>query len=296
MIRYRLSHVTTFSYDRPVRDSSNELRLQPRQDESQSCLSFRIETTPWSRPEAHIDYFDNWVHRFRVVPEHTQLRVETEALVAVHPQLAWMARPMPLAELDQRRGEIFREQPDWLRATEYCPLLPGLQPLEAESERRSDGTVRGFAEAASALVHERFRYVPGATHVDSSVGDFLSQGAGVCQDFAHLLLALLRRRGVPARYVSGYLVSDSGAQGMPVSGEASHAWVQAFIPETGWIGLDPTVGHFAEMRHIVVARGRDYGDVPPVRGVYQGSAGQRMWVEVLVRAEDGPQQAQQQQQ
>jgi transglutaminase-like putative cysteine protease len=106
--------------------------------------------------------------------------------------------------------------------------------------------------------------------VHSSVQDCLATSAGVCQDFSHLLLSVLRMRGLPARYVSGYLVSGTDLERV-IGGQASHAWVQVYIPETGWIGLDPTSGSFNESRHILIARGRDYGDVPPVRGVYKGS-------------------------
>jgi transglutaminase-like putative cysteine protease len=124
--------------------------------------------------------------------------------------------------------------------------------------------------------------------VHSSVADSLETQAGVCQDFSHLLISLLRTRGVPARYVSGYLVprqtaDEQGAMERVIGGLASHAWVQAFVPDIGWFGLDPTVGTFVETQHIRIAYGRDYGDVPPVRGVYKGHAGQSLSVDVLVR-------------
>jgi len=112
--------------------------------------------------------------------------------------------------------------------------------------------------------------------------------AGVCQDFSHILIAVLRQRGIPSRYVSGYLVPKQSTDARSVmenviGGHASHAWVQAYLPDAGWIGLDPTAGEFVEERHILVARGRDYGDVPPVRGVYKGHAGQSLSVDVRVR-------------
>lgn len=293
MNRYRLSHVTNFSYDGPVSESYNELRLRPRHDESQSCLSFRITTTPASRPAAHLDYFDNWVHQFHILPEHRQLRVESEAVVLVHPQQPWVSRVFPLGELDQCRESLLGDHYDWLAATQYCPMMPALDEFVKVSEERSDGSARSFAEEASKVVHERFRYQPGATHVHSSVEDSLETRAGVCQDFSHILLSILRLRGLPARYISGYLIGsqaqgDAGGSAQTaiervIGGEASHAWVQVFIPETGWIGLDPTAGKFDEARHILVARGRDYGDVPPVRGVYKGHAGQSLSVDVLVR-------------
>ena len=146
----------------------------------------------------------------------------------------------------------------------------------------------GFAQAASDLIHERFDYVKGATHVHSSIEDSLSIGAGVCQDFAHLLLGVVRMRGLPARYVSGYLVpgGENGAgskQEEVIGGQASHAWAEVLIPEQGWTGFDPTLGKPVGLRHVRIAYGRDYGDVAPVRGVYKGRAGQRLSVDVCVR-------------
>jgi transglutaminase-like putative cysteine protease len=285
--------VTLFSYDGSVSESYNELRLRPRHDETQSCLSFRLTTNPFSKPTAHLDYFNNWVHQFHILPEHDQLRVESEAIVLVHPTPLYVNRMVPLYELDQQAESLKDEYFDWLAPSEYCPLLPALHEMSKEVEARCDGSVRGFADAAEKLVHEEFTYKPGATHVHSSVQDCLTTRSGVCQDFSHLLIALLRVRGIPARYVSGYLVprqsrtnGDEAARAAMenvIGGQASHAWVQANIPEIGWLGLDPTVGHFVDEQHIVVARGRDYGDVPPVRGVYKGHAGQSLSVDVLVR-------------
>jgi transglutaminase-like putative cysteine protease len=290
--RYKLAHVTLFSYDGSVSESYNELRLRPRHDESQSCLSFRLTTTPFSKPTSYLDYFNNWVHHVHILPDHRELRVESEAIVLVHPP-PYHIREAPLAELDQRQESLQDEFFDWMSTSDYCPRLAELDPLVKEAEARCDGTVRSFMTSAENLVHERFKYQKGATHVHSSIRDCLETGAGVCQDFSHLLIALLRQRGIPARYVSGYLVpkhANHSGEGAPIAvtenvigGQATHAWVQAHVPDFGWLGLDPTIGHFAEDRHIVIARGRDYGDVPPVRGVYKGHAGQSLSVDVLVR-------------
>jgi transglutaminase-like putative cysteine protease len=150
--------------------------------------------------------------------------------------------------------------------------------------------VKGFADTAATVVNEKFTYKPGATHVHTSAEEVLHSRAGVCQDFSHVLISILRQRGIPARYVSGYLIprrseqEDSrAAMENVIGGQASHAWVQANIPDRGWIGLDPTVGYFVDEQHILIARGRDYGDVTPVRGVYKGHAGQNLSVDVLVR-------------
>jgi len=228
------------------------------------------------------------VHLFHILPEHRALRVETEAVVLVHPQDIPAPSILLLPDFDRLRDSLVDDYYDWISPSQYCPFLPAIGELVCQAEKDSDGTVYGFAQAASALIHKRFRYQPGATHVHSSVADSLETQAGVCQDFSHLLISLLRTRGVPARYVSGYLVprqtaDEQGAMERVIGGLASHAWVQAFVPDIGWFGLDPTVGTFVETQHIRIAYGRDYGDVPPVRGVYKGHAGQSLSVDVLVR-------------
>ena len=287
MNRYKLAHVTRFAYDGPVSESYNELRLRPRHDENQSCLSFRVTTHPAAKAVGHQDFYGNWVHLFHILPEHRNLRVETEAVVLMHPQPAPVSTAT-LRDLDSGRDALREEHFDWVSPSQYCPFEPEIEELSAEAEASCNGTVYGFAAAAAGLIHNTFKYQKGATHVHSSIADCLKTRAGVCQDFSHLLISLLRARGVPARYVSGYLLplqsaDDRGVMERVIGGLASHAWVQMFAPDAGWMGLDPTVGDYVEAQHIRIAYGRDYGDVPPVRGVYKGHAGQNLSVDVLVR-------------
>jgi transglutaminase-like putative cysteine protease len=259
------------------------------QDERQSCLSFRISTVPLSQPSSHLDFFGNWVHQFNVLPEHRMLRIEAESVVLVQAPLPLNGRGIGRDELDQRREEIADDFYDLVVPTDYTPHVPALIPLIREAEEASpDGTVLSFVETASHQVHARFRYEKGATQVKSTVVDALTAGAWVCQDFAHLLIAMLRTRGVPARYVSGYLVprrtAEPGASVEEViGGQASHAWAEAYVSGLGWIPLDPTLDKPVGIQHIRLAYGRDYGDVAPVRGVYKGHAGQRLSVDVRVR-------------
>jgi transglutaminase-like putative cysteine protease len=288
MNRYRLMHITEFQYDGPVSESYNEVRLRPMQDEMQTCLSFRIATTPISQPSAHLDFFGNWVHQFNVLPEHRMLRIETESVVLVQAPAPPDGLGIALTEFDEHRDEIADDFYDLINPTEYTPHVPELTPLVAAAEAESDGTVSGFLATASHQVHTRFRYEKGATQVKSTVVDALTAGAGVCQDFAHLLIAIARQRGIPARYVSGYLVprrtAEPGASVEEViGGQASHAWAEAYVSQMGWIALDPTLDKPVGIQHIRVAYGRDYGDVAPVRGVYKGHAGQRLSVDVRVR-------------
>lgn len=288
MNRYRLMHTTEFLYDGPVSESYNEVRLRPIHDEKQSCLSFRLTTTPGSRGIAYRDAYGNWVHQFNVLPEHRRLKVEAESVVLAHDSFESGGEPQTLAEFDSNGYQLDEEYFDFVAPTGYVPHLQDLRPLLKTSEEASSGTLTGFAQAASDLIHERFEYVKGATHVHSSIEDSLSKGAGVCQDFAHLLLGVVRMRGLPARYVSGYLVPGRGngkdaKQEEVIGGQASHAWAEVLIPNQGWTGFDPTLGKPVGLRHVRVAYGRDYGDVAPVRGVYRGRAGQRLSVDVCVR-------------
>jgi transglutaminase-like putative cysteine protease len=287
MNRYRLAHVTEFRYDGVVSESYNEVRLRPRQDEYQSCLSFRLATEPNARAASRLDAYGNWVHHFNVMGEHRLLRVETDSVVLVHEPRELPDAGVALSAVDNP-GEEIDQHYDLLMPTEYVPHTAVVRDLVERAEREGGGTVGGFARAAAAVVHEAIRYEKGATHVQSSILDALETGAGVCQDFAHILLATVRMRGIPGRYVSGYLVprrtAEPGASVEEVvGGQASHAWMEVFVPGAGWFGLDPTLGGPVGVQHVRVAYGRDYGDVAPVRGVYKGHAGQRLSVDVRVR-------------
>ena len=287
MNRYHLLHVTEFVYDGPVSESYNEVRLRPIHDDNQSCLSFRLSTVPASPLFSYCDALGNWVHQVNILPIHSKLRVQAESVVLTHDTPATTSF-MQLGELADRQEELYEEFYDMLSASKYVPHLRELSPLIAEAEARCDGTIAGFAQRASDLIHERFQYVKGATHVNSSIADSLHLGAGVCQDFAHLLLGVLRKRGIPARYVSGYLVPQNKENPAAkleevIGGQASHAWAEAYLPDSDWMPLDPTLGKPVGMRHVRVAYGRDYADVAPVRGVYKGHAGQRLSVDVSVR-------------
>jgi transglutaminase-like putative cysteine protease len=287
MNRYHLVHITEFHYDGPVSESYNEVRLRPMTDEKQSCLSFKLTTQPASVAKSYQDAFGNWVHQFNVLKEHRHLKIETDSVI-LRLDVPEVHATATLEQLDAAREELYEEFYDFLVDSKYVPHLAALDKLIADAERNGDGTAYGFAHAASHLIHERFKYVKGATHVRSSIEDALNAKAGVCQDFAHLLLGASRKRGLPARYVSGYLVPNraenpNSALEEVIGGQASHAWVEVYIPECGWMALDPTLGMAVGPRHVRIAYGRDYGDVAPVRGLYNGHAGQRLSVDVQLR-------------
>ena len=288
MNRVRLLHVTEFDYDGPVSESYNEVHLQPIDDEYQNCVGFRLRTQPASSPTASRDYFGNWVHRFNVMAKHRRLRIEAESVVMTQESLADLGAGDSLVAVDRQRAALLDTHYDFLVGSVYVPADVDVAALVRAADDASGGTTAGFVRAAAALIHDHFRHATNATHVHASVADVLAAGAGVCQDFAHLLLALARKRGLPARYTSGYLVPREAGQGsngadQVLGGHASHAWAEVFVPGRGWVGVDPTLGSLTSSRHIRVAYGRDYGDVPPVRGVYRGQGGQRLSVNVTLR-------------
>ena len=288
MNRYHLVHVTEFVYDGPVSESYNEVRLRPMHDDRQSCLSFRVITAPPSNGCSYEDTYGNSVYEFNVLREHQRLKIEAESIVLAYDLPEPPLESPGLAELDSMNGDLSEEYFEFLAPTAYVPHLPQIRELMEAAEGMSGGQIIGFVQSLSDLIHNRFQYLPGATHVHSSIADCLSIRAGVCQDFAHVLLGGARMRGLPARYVSGYLVplrtaSAESKQQEVIGGQASHAWAEILIPKFGWMAFDPTLGGPVGLQHVRVAYGRDYGDVAPVRGVYKGHAGQRLSVDVRVR-------------
>src|SRR5262245_21944149 len=239
-------------------------------------------------PQAFRDYFGNWVHHVNVLPPHRSLRIEAASIVLLHEPTPPAVTGVSLAEVDRRREALLEEHYDYLVPSVYVPDCVASHELAQTATEAGATGAADFAHAATALVKARFRYAPGATHVHSSLTDVLETGAGVCQDFAHLLLGVARARGLPARYVSGYLVPPEDRRAATAmeavsGGVASHAWAEVFVAGAGWLGFDPTLGGPVGPHHVRLAYGRDYADVAPVRGVHRGQTGQRLSVDVRVR-------------
>jgi len=289
MNRYRLFHITEFQYDGPVSESYNEVRLRPLQDEMQSCLSFRLSTEPASSTSSYLDFFGNWVHQFNILRDHRSLKIEAECVVLVHAPKPPSPDGMPLPQLATMQEHLADEFFDLLAPSVFIPHTRELSGLAELAGLESNGTVGGFVDAAVNLIHSRFKYEKGATHVNSSIQDSLESRSGVCQDFAHLLIGLARVRGLPARYVSGYLVpKKTAAQDASVEevigGQASHAWTEIYIPGAGWHGFDPTNNKLAGSEHISVAVAREQDKASPLSGSWSGDANafDRMEISVQV--------------
>ena len=292
--RYTVEHETRYAFAAPVSQSWQLARLTPRQLPWQRLLahSLQIEPAPDERRD-ELDSFGNMVTHFGLHGAHRMLRVRMECVVEVgaRPVPALPTAPDAPAALDWEavRESIRRDprQDDLVPASmsEPTPLVP-LSEGARQYAIRSFERGRPWLAAVGDLmrrIHEDFEFEPGATTVSTSVDEVLYQRRGVCQDFAHLMLACLRGLGLPARYVSGYLLTDP-PPGMPrlMGVDASHAWVAAYSPVHGWVEFDPTNNQLADRRYITLTWGADFADVVPLRGVIFGGGDQRLDVEVSV--------------
>jgi transglutaminase-like putative cysteine protease len=273
--RIAVRHRTGYRYGGPVRASYNEVRLTPPTLDGQRTLHAALSITPAVRPLRYVDYWGTTVDAFDINVPHTELVVVATATVST-------ARPRPVpvgvgwSELaDASTRDRFAEL---LAGTAYVPAEPELAEI-AQSMRDGSTPVEAGLRAA-AWTHETLRYERGATHVHTSSAEARAAEKGVCQDFAHVTLALLRAVGLPARYVSGYLHPTVAAEvGETTTGE-SHAWVEFWAGE--WVAVDPTSLADVGSRHVLLGRGRDYADVRPLSGIYSGPAAEQFGVTVEV--------------
>lgn len=282
---YSVRHITRFRYSRPISESVMEVRMQPRRDETQHCLSFELTTEPAARITAGRDYLGNIVHHFDVLRPHTELTITAQALVTpitVPPPITALG-PDAWQELDALANA--GDNVEMLIPSHFARPTMLLHELARELEitRRDDPL--SLLREITARLHETLTYAPRSTEVDSPIDVALHQRRGVCQDYAHIMIALVRELGIPCRYVSGYLYHrrDDPSSAAP---DATHAWIEALLPQLGWIGFDPTNNAPVGDRHIRVAVGRDYADVPPTRGVFKGQAETELGVAVQVRQAD----------
>jgi transglutaminase-like putative cysteine protease len=284
---YNVRHITRFGYSALITQSVMEVRMQPRSEGPQRCLHFKLALNPSARVLAHSDYLGNVVHHFDIPGQHRQLNIAAEALVEIRDY-----PPVPEA-LDESAWEAV----DQLALAEYDFLIPSpytqptdlLDGLAAELQVERRGDPLSLLRELNGAIYQAFDYVPNSTRVDSPIDDALRTRKGVCQDYSHILIALARRLGIPCRYISGYLFHrKNNGNGDRSAQDATHAWVEALLPELGWIGFDPTNNLICGERHIRVAIGRDYADVPPTRGVFKGEAESELSVGVNVSLVDEP--------
>ncbi|HTT19078.1 MAG TPA: transglutaminase family protein [Candidatus Sulfotelmatobacter sp.] len=282
---FAVRHITTFRYEPAVRESIMEVRLQPRSDGDQRCLSFTLKVDPPANIMLYHDFSGNTVHHFDIAASHTEVSVSAESSVDV--QNAPVPRVSDCgdwADLDAlvAAGDYW----DMLLSSHFARSTPELEKLEKDLECRRRGNPLELISEINTAIFQRFAYVPRSTTVDSPIDEALKSRQGVCQDFAHIMIALLRHLKVPCRYVSGYMFHREETEKDRSLEGASHAWVEALVPGLSWVAFDPTNNLIGGDRHIRVAIGRDYADVPPTRGVYKGEAQSELSVTVTVNAAD----------
>ncbi len=269
-MRLYIEHHTIFRYDHLVREQTGEARLQPRDDEGQRLVGARVALDPATPVSRISDRFGNTVHCYSVLPWHKRLTVTATSLVETSDSARIVAAPLsPL------------ERHDYLSPSRYVP-----QTWELAHFARSHAHGEGDEARALSLMTAIFdtcEYVPGSTDISTTAEAVLSGRQGVCQDFAHLLLALCRAERIPARYVSGYLYDAAKPHDAVL---ASHAWAEVFVGSQGWLALDPTHNRPTNANYVRVAVGRDYADATPVRGFYKGMAAEKMEVQVFIRYVD----------
>ena len=269
-MHFSIRYLTEYVYDEPVSDNLNALRVRPATTSTQRCDEFTVRIEPEARVGRHSDYFGTEVLEFGIVKPHSKMTIDVRARVVTGdppdpPEAGW----------EELETDAYAEA-----AGEY--LLPGVDEPDNGVLDELLAAVRGETPLATVqrlceLIPDRFEYRPGVTYVGSTVDEFLDAGAGVCQDYVHLGLILLRRCGIAARYVSGYLWA-AGEEGDDSVEVETHAWLEALLPgidgrgEPVWVGADPTNRRLAGETHVKIGHGRHYTDVPPVKGVYQGAA------------------------
>ncbi|HET7535525.1 MAG TPA: transglutaminase family protein, partial [Candidatus Didemnitutus sp.] len=278
-MKLRISHRTRFAYGAPVRESFNEARLQPLNGPRQACSGFELKIHPPAQVQSFPDFYRNTVHQFEVTQPHTELLVETSSVVTTS--------EAPELPVDAATGKLGLMTPqaeaercyDYLQPSTYVDVNADLTRLARDVTSGEAGAWHA-AQLLLEYVHREFNYQPATTNSHTHMREVLQTRAGVCQDFSHVMLGLCRSLQLPARYVSGYLFNGPTEQ--LKGAQASHAWVEVFLANLGWLGLDPTNNQIVAGRHVKVAVGRDYADVPPIKGTYRGTGKRTLSVDVLV--------------
>ncbi|HXR29140.1 MAG TPA: transglutaminase family protein [Solirubrobacteraceae bacterium] len=271
-MHFAIRFLTEYHYDAPVTDNLNALRVRPATTSTQRCDEFHTRIEPEARVSRYLDYFGTEVLEFGVPTSHEQLTIDVRARVVTAPP-----PDPPAGSWESLRSPSYIDAAgEFALPWQDQPAVAGIESLEQALDAESPLQA---LELLCDLIPDRFEYRPGATYVGSQVSDLLQAGAGVCQDFVHLSLILLRRRGIAARYVSGYLWAapeDHGNDSLEVD---THAWLEALLPgenghgEPVWVSADPTNRRLADGEtHVKIGHGRFYADVPPVKGLYMGGA------------------------
>jgi transglutaminase-like putative cysteine protease len=283
MPKFKIRHITKYTYENTVRDSANQIMLYPLKDESQEVLEHQIIISGHPVVNIHRDYYGNEVGTFTQAQPHKELDIDSRLVVETK------QRSEPTESLDQEtqwKGfdnlKYQIEFIDFLKQEKF-EVLPDVDKI-LEEERYNQCTPLQSAKDLCGYIYKNFSYKKGITTVETTVDEIWKLRSGVCQDFAHILLVMLRLMNMPARYVSGYVCPNR--DGMRGEG-ATHAWVEVYIPSFGWVGLDPTNNCIANDTHVRLAVGKNFSDCSPVKGTYRGTSNHSLEVAVTVAYENG---------
>ncbi|TAD87511.1 MAG: transglutaminase family protein [Bacteroidetes bacterium] len=282
MAVFNIHHITHYEYDRPVKESVNQIRIFPVEDSNQQVTAFELAITGKPKVDIFTDYFGNKVGDFTVLVPHTSLSIDSRLTISIadaNPSLQY-----PEVSFQQLSQLVQHD----------VQLLGLAHPERIEHQQQIDQIIADLnatqlsiheaAMACNTYVFQQFQYQKGITTIQTTVDEILSHRSGVCQDFAHVLLQMLRTLGVPARYVSGYICPNkSGLRGEG----ATHAWIEYYLPQMGWVGLDPTNNIIVQGRHVKLGTGYSFTDCSPVKGTFKGIAKQTLSIFVSVGYEDG---------
>ncbi|WOO42494.1 transglutaminase family protein [Rubellicoccus peritrichatus] len=291
-MRFTVTHTTQYKYSQPASESFAELRIWPQDTPEQKVLERELKIDPWTPVDHYEDYFGNKVEFFSIPYRHSELSVSSVAVVETHPGPNLDAvLETPLGDARQILNGQLYQLFEFRQPTAKVPLtgldLKNNKPFFKEADDIGECLLR-----LNTWIYKNFSYTPGATDISTPLPKVLETRKGVCQDFAHLMLAILRSNGLAARYVSGYIEAfdPEKSDNALIGAAASHAWVEVYLPGEHWIGFDPTNNQIVGERHVKVATGRDYDDVAPMRGTFKGAQDQRLQVMVslerMKRAED----------
>jgi len=279
---FKIQHVTKYTYDRLIQESMNEIRIFPFESPEQEVLEHQLDITGNPDVQIFLDYWGNKTGIFNLMPPHrelsinSRLKVRTNGIADLRINFLSRFNDLPIeVESNLKMLELSRAD-----AIQSQVLIEDIVKLMLDNDDSIAITIKNCSDH----IFEQFKYIKGITDVETTVDEILQRRAGVCQDFAHLLLQILRTMKIPSRYVSGYICPHrSGLRGEG----ATHAWVEAWIPGSGWTGIDPTNNIWVTNTHIKLAVGRNFADCSPVKGAFRGAANQSLSVFVSVDYEDG---------
>ncbi|MFZ4484184.1 MAG: transglutaminase family protein [Chthoniobacterales bacterium] len=287
-MRFEIIHTTDYRYEKAASEAYIEARLTPPERPSQRILDHQILFAPEAPVSSYTDYFGNPAVFYAMVKRHERLTVTNRLTVQTAPPVQPVAAmELCVGEARQIFSSMATEVFDYVRGTEAVPV-GGEAGKWARRFLRADAPLGESLAAINAAIHREFKYSKGATDNWTPLNTIWKARAGVCQDFAHIMLSILRTAGLPARYVCGYIETDAPSGGRRLVGAlATHAWVEALVPGMEWVALDPTNDQWCGERHVAVSFGRDFSDATPLRGTFKGSGGQKLAVKVRMKRVEG---------